>query len=293
MDAGGAKRIAGGAAVALASATVSLTLIAGGHAIAGSGTGEPLMPDLVVEDPHEIVLVKEGERSTAGRRKRTLQFSHTTANLGEGPLEIYPDLEQTGCAGEGSDSHTAYQALYLDGNSNGEFDPADDTLTDTREVGCMQFHDAHNHYHFEEFALYDLYRERTGVLSATSDKISFCVYDYQNAAGAAENPLPGQPETPAYDFRNCDRSDGTHGISVGWQDTYRSNTPGQSLSVTGLRRGRYCLVASADPGDRLAESASGEANNSTEARIRIKKKRATLSGAPVKRLSGPCRYPTR
>ena len=57
--------------------------------------------------------------------------------------------------------------------------------------------------------------------------------------------------------------------------------PGQDLNVTGLGRGRYCLVSSADPDNLLRES-----NNSNNAR----KTRIALHPAKrsVKRLSGHC-----
>ena len=38
------------------------------------------------------------------------------------------------------------------------FDRLEDTETVAEPVGCMIFHDIHNHYHFEDFAQYDLYR---------------------------------------------------------------------------------------------------------------------------------------
>lgn len=280
--------------VALLSTLVCFVLITGTQsATAGGGSGGPLVPDLIVEEPDKILLYQESGRAESGRRKRTLRFSHTTANLGAGPLEIFPDLNDTGCGGDGVDSHAAYQRLYLDDDGDGVFDPGEDQLTETRSVGCMIFHEVHNHYHFEDFALYRLYRERTGELEAMSDKISFCVYDYRPSAAAGAG-LPGMPDSPAYDFFACDRDDGTHGISVGWQDTYSASTQGQSLAASDIRKGRYCLVATADPTDRLDELApDGDVNNSTEVRIRIKRRNATAGGAPVKRFDAPCRYSKR
>jgi len=112
----------------------------------------------------------------------------------------------------------------------------------------------------------------------TSDKVSFCVFDLAPLAS-------GLPGTEAYyGFSNCDKDDGTHGISVGWADIYGAATNGQELNVTGMRRGRYCLVSIADPEDRLDEKAGRKANNTRRVRIAMRPGRAF-----VKKLPTPCR----
>jgi len=230
-----------------------------------------LLPDLAVPKPHEILIERRNRRAT-------LRFSHTTANRGDGPLEISPDLSTTTCTEGGEDGREAYQYVFRDLDRSGAFERNADGPPEGRPVGCMIFHEPHNHYHFKDFALYELYRERTGRLVGTSDKVSFCVFDLAPLASG----LPGA--AAYYDFSNCDKDDGTHGISVGWADTYGAATKGQELDVTGMRRGRYCLVSIADPEGRLDEKPGGKANNTRRVRIAMRPGRAF-----VKKLPTPCR----
>lgn len=285
MDAGAIKRVSIALSVALASAaTLALLLATGPSAQAGDSSGDPLLPDLVVEEPERILLVKEPGAKTA-----ILRFSHTTSNVGAGPLEINPDLSTETCGEDGERGRRAHQAIYGDSNSDGQFVRGEDQVVSVENVGCMTFHAVHNHYHFDDFALYELYSERSGRLKETSDKMSFCVFDLDRTHPG----LPGSPASMFYSFTNCDRDDGTHGISVGYADLYGPDTPGQELDVTGRRRGTYCLVAYTDPIDKLAELGSeGETNNETEVRIRLNPERDTaVDGREVKRLDGPCKLP--
>lgn len=244
-----------------------------------AGAGDPvpqeLLPDLVVAKPAELYVVDRGRRTK-------LRFSHTTANVGDGPLEIAPDLTTTNCASKGPDWFDADQYIYRDQNGSGEFErglAADgaDGDPDRRHAGCMYFHAPHDHYHFRDFAEYNLYREPNAKPVARSDKVSFCVFDLR----PFQTGLPGSEVY--YSFTNCNEKDGTHGISVGWADVYSAGTPGQVLDITKLRRGRYCLVAEADPLDRLVET-SPERSNTRRIRIALRPRRGV-----VKRLAPPCR----
>ena len=281
-------RVGAAAFAALFSALGAWLLLSSSSATAGSQSGPSLLPDLVVETPDQIVL----QRAT-GTKKTFLRFSHTTANIGRGPLEIYPDLSTETCGDEGNRGRVAYQAIFQDSDADGGpdavFDPKDDTETVAEPVGCMIFHDIHNHYHFEDFALYELYRMKSGQLRETSDKVSFCVVDILNP----HPDLPGAPAQGVYGFENCDADDGTHGISVGWADIYNADTAGQEFDVSDRSPGRYCLVARTDPADRLDEVASGgEDNNAQAVQIRVNRKHATVPGRAVPVLNEPCAPPT-
>ena len=112
-----------------------------------------------------------------------------------------------------------------------------------------------------------------------STKISFCVID-------TDRPFPSLPGSPRPGYypagsADCDR-DSIDGLSVGWSDTYGYFLPGQQLNVTGLRRGRYCLVSTADPSNLLRES--NNSNNAHRARIALHPAKRK-----VKRLPGRCR----
>ena len=277
-------RIVAAGLIALASAFGAWLLATSSPATAGSPAGAALLPDLIVEPPEEILL-----QASQGSKKTYLRFSHTTSNVGQGPLEIYPDLDDEDCNDRGDRALVAYQTIYQDANGSGTFQRGVDTQTTQNPVGCMIFHEVHEHYHFEDFAEYELYRVGSGRLKATSDKVSFCVVDILNT-----HPGPGAAENPFYGFANCQTDTGIHGISVGWADIYGAGTPGQEFDVSSLKKpGRFCLVARTDPADRLEEVASGgEDNNIQAVQIRINKKNAGEFGKPVPTLSEPCAAPT-
>ncbi len=293
MDAGEtgttrAMRIAVAASVGAICALGAWLLLSSSPAAAGGEPGPALLPDLIVEPPNDIILQRP-----AGSKTTYLRFDHTTSNVGLGPLEVYPDLSTDTCGEKGDRGRVAYQAIFLDSTSNGGpdgvFKRGQDTEWIEDPVGCMIFHEIHNHYHFQEFAEYELYRVESGLLKETSDKVSFCVFDLTRT----HPELPGSPNEAFYGFQNCDRDDGTHGISVGYADIYGSNTPGQEFDVTGRRKGRYCLVAKTDPADRLEEVAlGGDDNNVQTVQIKLDRRKASEFGEPVKILSEPCSPPT-
>ena len=275
--------IAIGVAAACSGAIVAL-VTAGPSASAGGEGGPALLPDLVVESPVDIVVQRK-----AGTKKTYLRFSHSTANAGIGPLEIYPDLRTERCGEQGKRGRVAYQSVYQDSNESGTFQRDVDTETTDQPVGCMIYHEIHEHYHFDDFARYELYAMRSGRLAKTSEKVSFCVVDSHQYL----RRLPGSPPNPYYRFRNCNTDSGIHGISVGWADKYGAGTPGQEFDITGMRPGRYCLVTYADPTDRLSELASGgEDNNMQSVQIRMDGKRASDDGTDVPVLDEPCAPPT-
>ncbi|MDQ3571369.1 MAG: lysyl oxidase family protein [Actinomycetota bacterium] len=273
MDGGVTKRL--GIAGAVGASGLSLAVLAVAVGPAGARVpAPPLLPDLSVSQPRQILIERTNQRAK-------LRFSHTTANRGDGPLEISPDLTTTTCTEGGENGREAYQYVFRDRDGSGVFERSSDGPPEARHVGCMIFHEEHDHYHFKDFALYELYRERTGRLVGASGKVSFCVFDLSPLGSG----LPGAERY--YEFSNCDKHDGTHGISVGWTDTYGAATKGQELDVTGMRRGRYCLVSIADPEDRLKETTGRDANNIRRVRIAMRPGRAF-----VRKLDTPCRSAT-
>lgn len=128
-----------------------------------------------------------------------------------------------------------------------------------RQVGGFALHPAHNHFHFEGFARYELrkvnrkgqvdYRSR-GLIDV-SDKVSFCLLDSTTVREDA-SPVPT--------YVGCTPT--REGISAGWADIYTSDLDGQQLSLEGQPDGRYAVVITMDTGDHLFESDNG--NNVVE-----------------------------
>lgn len=124
-----------------------------------------------------------------------------------------------------------------------------------REVGAFVHHPDHDHWHVEDFALYEL-RSLTpdgepGSVVASSGKISFCAME--NTRVDAELIHEGEE----WEYEGCGEE--VQGISPGWGDTYGANLRGQELNVEAVPDGEYALRSVADPENRIAES-DGENN---------------------------------
>lgn len=259
-------------------ATATILVVAGAAMAPGAGAGSQprLLPDLVTLriSQKDLVLEPSG-------RKLLLRLSNEIGNRGRGPLEIYPSASSHDCDGDGNPANDrdTYERIFLDSNADNEFDRLQDLESHHLLVGCERYHPAHDHWHLLDFSRYKLVRARTGRTVVRSTKIGFCIID----TGHRFASLPGSPPEAYYPAgsADCDR-DSTDGLSVGWADTYGYFLPGQQLNVTGLRRGRYCLVSTADPHNLLRES--DNSNNAHRARIALHPAKQT-----VERLPGPCR----
>ena len=94
------------------------------------------------------------------------------------------------------------------------------------EPYVFHYSDCHSHYHFDEFARYEL-RDAGGVVT-TGHKQGFCLLDSYSWAW---NNAPG-----TYDCSN-------QGISRGHADIYESDLPCQWVDVTDVPPGDYTLRA--------------------------------------------------
>jgi Lysyl oxidase len=283
--------------VTLASAA-AIVAVDAGTSSAGRAAS-PLRPDLTTRPFAEIELCREHsdviQRDDActtegqGRIRTVLRITSQVANTGRGPLEFAPTAPSDGdCNHNGNpdDDLRVDQVLYVDGNGNNIFDRGTDTQQVRRPAGCRYYHPAHDHYHLEGYASFELRSERTGRLARKGKKVSFCISDSRRF----NTGLPGAPTVPFYDIAACDREDSVSGTSVGWYDEYTWKLSGQEINVTGLRPGRYCLISKADPGGAILERL--ERNNVRRARIRLNPRAAPPPGADPRRISplrGRCR----
>ena len=94
----------------------------------------------------------------------------------------------------------------------------------------------HGHYHFEQYAQYDLLDTNSNVV-ATGHKVGFCLEDVR--AWRTDPPAP----PVRY---NCDNQ----GIQSGWADVYSSGLPCQYIDITEVPAGDYVLRLTINP-DRL------------------------------------------
>lgn len=161
----------------------------------------------------------------------TLLFSTTSWNNGAGPLEL-----RAGETDPVGNRQNVYQRVYL--SDGGFYD---------RLAGTFVWHPEHNHFHFEDYALYTLQPfNAPGGSQRTSNKTTFCVSDNTRV----DTSLPGAPASPVY--TTC--GDVMQGMSVGWGDTYGYTLAGQSIDFTGNPSGDYKLLIEIDPKKRIIES---------------------------------------
>ncbi len=178
-----------------------------------------------------------------------LRFSARIWNSGAGPLELI--------AGEVSrGQQNVYQRIYSDDGSY------QDEL-----AGSFVWHQGHDHFHFEDFAVYTLQPVK-GNSKRSSAKTSFCLMD----SAIVDGQLPGAPNSPAY--ANCGNF--FQGISVGWADVYGSELPGQSIDLSRLKDGEYRLIIEADPRRRLVESDDSDNESCVLLDIRVSTQTLTI-----------------
>jgi hypothetical protein len=206
--------------------------------------GEPHLPDLRTLRPTDLRV------QVSGSTKR-LRLTNTVANRGDGPLEVRPQNDA------GSKTTVAIQRIYTHSKA-GTW-----SLAAEKEVGTFVFHPAHNHWHLEGFARYDLLN-RNGKVVRSSRKVSFCLVDSVFVADPPPHAAPW-----AYNHA-CSQSE-EQGISVGWGDIYSWKLAGQSVNITGLPNGRYRLRSTADPADRIEET--DETNNASVIRFKLRGRR--------------------
>ena len=212
-------------------------------------TAELAFPDLQTLPPFDLRLIRNPE---AGRT--WIRFSNSIVNRGLGALEL---------AGK-RDNQTG--DILVDQNI---YYGIDQFVRNS--LGSFEFEDTHNHWHFDGFSLYEVWSVNPAgemqELMASSGKVSYCVRDNDPAGPAAASqpgagePQPGEPDTqnapekPRY--LACGYT--LQGLSAGWVDTYKHNTPGQFVDISGLPDGEYLLVSTVDPDDLLLET--DETNN--------------------------------
>jgi hypothetical protein len=195
-------------------------------------------------------------------------FDTWSQNLGTVPLELTAD-EPDNLANSTVSQCVSWRTDHL----CREYTPT--------PVGSFTWHDPHTHFHYEDFADYELrkFGKRGAVdysgrgLIARSEKVSFCLVDSEQVRG-------GAALTPWYTVCQPVRQ----GIQPGWSDIYTSELPGQSFTLpVNIPDGRYALVVTLDTSNRLLES--NDSNNRVVVTVEI------MNGATSVQIVGRS-YPT-
>jgi hypothetical protein len=185
---------------------------------------------------------------------RCLRFSNDIRNLGPGPMTLrfrYDRNWVTACLMQ--------QEIEVIGGT-----PID------RDAGPCIFHPQHAHFHYQNFAVYQLYAVgQDGLPSASSllrsNKVGFCTVDVDDYSFGA----PSSNQRPRhYTFPTCNVPNNIPtnnpavweymGISPGWGDVYTWDLPVQYIDVTSVPDGVYEVVSRANPDGALMEAATGK-----------------------------------
>lgn len=183
---------------------------------------------------------------------RFLWFDSRAQNLGDVPLQLTVDEV------ESAESSTVSQCVSWRASDA-------HVCRETEPVGGFTWHDEHTHFHYQEFAHYELRHLAANGrpdysdagLIAVSDKVSFCLIDSAQVRDDARL-------TPLY--VTCFPT--VQGISPGWTDIYSNDLPGQNFSLAGLPDdGRYALIIDLDYDNHLFET--DDSDNYLEATIEL------------------------
>lgn len=189
---------------------------------------EAFYPDLQTVVPRQLQLVNKQQREW-------LRFSNGIANTGGGPWQMRPafPLDPSGSA-----TQDAYQEIV---------DPSG-AILDRQLVSQFEFHPAHNHWHIDAVALFEVRLDSPvgPVFGDNSIKTTFCLIDWYT--------LEGNARTPDRTFWDCNAKAETQGISVGWVDQYNQSVEGQALDITDAPTDRLLyLVSTANPDGAFLE----------------------------------------
>ena len=207
-----------------------------------AGAARPAVASL----PDLIALPAWGMSTSNDLGRDYLNFGANVWNAGPERLSV------EGFRRPGTDIMDAFQYLYRNGRQVGYARTG--TFLFDRRVG-------HNHWHFQDFAQYDLLDASARVVAA-SEKQSFCIAP----TDGIDLLRPGASWFPG----NGDLGSACGWVSalwireampVGWGDTYYQSKGGQAFDITDLPNGSYQVRVMANPNGSLFERTT--ANNTS------------------------------
>jgi hypothetical protein len=222
-----------------------------------------LLPNLVVLPQRNIQF---GEFPATGQcehtefveqgARRCLRFDQSIGNVGDGPMEIQYTVNSV------ATDQRLLQRIYS----------SDGTFRD-RQADSYEFHAAHSHFHYKNFALSRLWESdaagtRLGSQALREGKKNgFCLIDVENFAFGQKGDAARTYTSCAPDKRNVGDVAQVNGISNGWTDVYNSYLPDQYIEVTGLPDGFYVLETVVDPADTIVEQ--NDSDNDVSVHLQI------------------------
>jgi hypothetical protein len=173
-----------------------------------------------------------------------MKFAATSWNSGDAKLELIARNPVTDPV-TGQKKQPVDQRIYCSGG--GFYD---------RPAGMAEYHDAHAHVHYGDFANYILELAANPTQNPRKGtKTTFCIMD----TTGVNTQLKGASGSAVY--ANCPTQDpqfSTQGMSQGWGDTYGAYLAGQSLLIGDLPPGMYRLRHVFDPKNLLLEKSDAD-----------------------------------
>ena len=217
---------------------VSITAIGAIASFGPAGAVTERRPNITPFPARDIRIVQKSDGT------KDLRFSTLSWNNGLGPLEI-----RAGAIDNLNGKQEVIQRIYNDDGTYSELN-----------AGSFTYHAAHNHIHFDDYALYTLQPvTANGAADRIGQKTTFCIMDTTRVNTRLTNA------SKRAIYKTCNAS--VQGMSVGWGDKYGYSLAGQSIDITGLSNGDYNLKIEIDPKTHIVES--NETDNVSTVQIRI------------------------
>jgi hypothetical protein len=233
-------------------ATIAKTAEAAAPSPYSRGPRVPTTTTPPAEGLPDLVALPAWGISTYHRKGRDyLAFNATEWNPGPGTLVV------EGFRGIDQDSMDAFQYFYVDG-----------VPVARAPIGQMEFHRAHQHWHFEEFTQYSILDADSGQI-AVSGKQSWCLANTDaidlSVPNANWNAFSGDI------FTFCGGAGAIwirEVLDVGWGDTYGQYIVGQAFDITDLPNGDYYIRVQVNPTGSIFEAST--ANNVQDRLIQLR-----------------------
>jgi hypothetical protein len=166
--------------------------------------------------------------------QKGLFFATDVINIGTGPAR--DPHEPDGLRVPEGTGRVGVQRVFRDMDGDGIFRrPADEAGSSANVIGCIAYHAAHRHQHFQEFGLYELFRfsnGRRGARVSQADKISYCMIDEKPYnLGLTSRPPRRSTPTPGSASRATTRT---------WACRWAGTTSTEVTGLTSSCRSRAC-----------------------------------------------------
>lgn len=200
------------------------------------GSAPAELPNLAADPPFHVVV---GE--TDDGKDEALRFSLYVSNRGAWPLDL-----ESRPPGPDTSRSQAWQCTSWTTTR---------VCVARRPAGTLRWHEAHGHFHFLDFAEYELRRLVAGRVDwsargvvARQRKVSYCLTNGPRDPSTEEDPFG---PNPAY---VCGGWVGLQGISPGYADIYDWKLPGQFVPLGEVPNGRYALTVRLNVNRSLKET---------------------------------------